>query len=354
MPQRKIIHIDCDCFYASVEMRDDPRLRGLPLAVGGRPDRRGVIATCNYEARAFGVRSAISSSQALRLCPQLLILPPDMPRYRQAAMAIRALFLEYTDRVEPLALDEAYLDVSGSSHHDGSATRIAMELRQRVREQIGITVSAGVAPNKFLAKIASEWRKPDGLFVIRPEQVEAFVAELPVARLHGVGPATLRRFEQLGIRTCGELREVDTLQLVRWFGRFGQRLSELCRGIDERPVEVSRERKSVSVERTFSEDLPDLDACRVVLPSLLDQLHQRLAATTVPPVAKLFVKIRFSDFRQTTIESGASTIDAAVADRLCEQGFLRGNRPVRLLGVGVRFSEPELAQLELFEREPGR
>lgn len=350
MKQRKIIHVDCDCFYVAVEMRDDPRLRGLPVAVGGRPDRRGVIATCNYEARAFGVRSAISSSQALRLCSQLLILPPDMPRYRQVAMAIRALFLEYTDLVEPLSLDEAYLDVSGSSHCDGSASRMAAELRQRVREQIGITVSAGVAPNKFLAKVASEWRKPDGLFVIRPDQVERFVAELPVARLHGVGPATLRRFEQLGIHTCGELREVDPLQLVRWFGRFGQRLSELCRGVDERPVDPSRERKSVSVERTFDEDLIDLPACMAVLPALIEQLSRRLANLSEAAIAKLFVKVKFADFRQTTIESSTAAVDAAVIARLCEQGFLRGNRPVRLLGIGVRFSESGCAQLELFER----
>lgn len=348
MAQRKIIHVDCDCFYAAVEMRDDPRLRGLPVAVGGRPDRRGVIATCNYEARAFGVRSAIPSSQAMRLCPQLLILPPDMPRYRQTAAAVRALFHEYTDLVEPLALDEAYLDVTDSGHCAGSATRMAAELRQRVRDQIGITVSAGVAPNKFLAKVASEWRKPDGLFVIRPEQVERFLTELPVARLHGVGPATLRRFDQLGIRTCGELRQVDTLQLVRWFGRFGQRLSELSRGIDERPVEASRERKSVSVERTFNDDLPDLAACRAELQPLIEQLNRRLASLAPLPIAKLFVKLKFADFRQTTVESSAAAIDAAVIARLCEQGFIRGNRPVRLLGIGVRFSDRERGQLELF------
>jgi DNA polymerase-4 len=348
--QRKIIHVDCDCFYVAVEMRDDPRLRGLPVAVGGRADRRGVIATCSYEARAFGVRSAMASSQALRLCPQLLILPPDMPRYRQVAMAMRELFYEYTELVEPLALDEAYLDVSGSECCEGSATRIAAELRQRIRAQLGITVSAGVAPNKFLAKIASEWRKPDGLFVIRPEQVDSFVADLPVSRLHGVGPATQRRLEQLGIRRCSQLREIDPLQLVRWFGRFGLRLSELSRGIDERAVLPSRERKSVSVERTFNEDLPDQPACAAALSPLVDELRRRLANMSTPPVAKLFVKMKFADFQQTTIEAGAAAVDVALATRLCEQAFRRGNRPVRLLGIGVRFSDGDGAQMALFER----
>jgi DNA polymerase-4 len=346
--QRKIIHCDCDCFYAAVEMRDDPRLRGRPLAVGGRPDRRGVIATCNYEARAFGIRSAMSSAHAMRLCPELLILPPDMARYRVAAAAIRALFREYSERVEPLALDEAYLDVTGATACGGSATRIAAELRARIRESVGITVSAGVAPNKFLAKIASEWRKPDGLFVIAPAQVDAFVAALPVSRLHGVGPATAKRLEQLNIHTCADLRQLETLQLVRWFGRFGQRLAELCRGIDDRPVEPDRERKSLSVERTLSHDLPDLDACLQLLPELVDQLRQRLANVSAGPVQKLFVKLRFDDFRQTTVESGAHGIDAALFAELCETAFQRGRRGVRLLGVGVRFGGEVEKQLVLF------
>jgi DNA polymerase-4 len=187
---RKIIHIDCDCFYAAIEMRDDPRLAGRALAVGGTAQQRGVIATCNYEARAWGVRSAMPSRTALRLCPDLLILKPRMDAYREASRQIHAILRDYTELIEPLSLDEAYLDVSQSPHCGGSATRIAEEIRRRVVAEVGIRVSAGVAPNKFLAKIASEWNKPDGLFVIRPEQVEAFVAELPVARLHGVGKVT--------------------------------------------------------------------------------------------------------------------------------------------------------------------
>jgi DNA polymerase-4 len=347
---RKIIHCDCDCFYAAVEMRDDPSLRGRPLAVGGSADRRGVVATCNYEARAFGVRSAMASAHAKKLCPELLILPPDMPRYRQAAQAIRAIFHDYTELVEPLSLDEAYLDVSGSTRCEGSATLMARELRARVHEQVGITVSAGVAPNKFLAKIASEWRKPDGLFVIRPEQVDVFVSALPVTRLHGVGQVTARRLQQLGIHSCADLREVEPLQLVRWFGKFGQRLGELARGIDERPVEPSQERKSLSVERTYDRDLPDFASCREALPRLIDQLRERLPDTALAAVSKLFVKVKFDNFRQTTVECVGAGLEPAVFFQLCEAAYQRGARPVRLLGVGVRFEAGAELQLELFRR----
>lgn len=350
-PLRKIIHCDCDCFYAAVEMRDDPRLRGRPLAVGGRAERRGVVATCNYEARAFGVRSAMSSAHALRLCPDLLILPPDMSRYRQAATNIRSIFSEYSALVEPLSLDEAYLDVSGSPACGGSATRIARELRARIAERVGITVSAGVAPNKFLAKIASEWRKPDGLFVIAPAEVAAFVSALPVARLHGVGSVTARRLQQLGIETCADLREIDPLQLVRWFGKFGQRLAELARGIDERPVQPDRERKSVSVECTFAVDLPDLDACLAELATLTAQLAERLQLSGAEHlINKVFLKMKSTDFRQTTVERSALGVDADTVGQLCRQAFARIERPVRLLGVGVRFVEGGEMQLELFDR----
>ena len=195
---RKIIHCDCDCFYAAIEMRDDPALVGRPLAVGGKPDSRGVVATCNYEARAFGVRSAMPTSRALRLCPELILVPPDFERYRAASRQILAIYRDYTALVEPLSLDEAYLDVSGVDRCRGSATLMAEEIRARIRAEVGITASAGIAPNKFLAKIASDWNKPDGQFVIRPDDVDAFVLELPVSKLFGVGKVTAAKLEQLG------------------------------------------------------------------------------------------------------------------------------------------------------------
>ena len=204
--QRKIIHCDCDCFYASVEIRDDPSLAGLPVAVGGSPERRGVITTCNYVAREYGVHSAMPSAHARRLCPGLVILPPDFDKYRAASRQIRQIFYDYTDLVEPLSLDEAFLDVSAASACHGSATLIARDIRRRVRAEVGITISAGVAPNKFLAKVASDWNKPDGDFVVLPEQVDAFVAALPVRRISGVGKATAERLSGMGVSICAHSR----------------------------------------------------------------------------------------------------------------------------------------------------
>ncbi|MDR2032082.1 MAG: DNA polymerase IV, partial [Azoarcus sp.] len=211
---RKIIHCDCDCFYAAVEMRDDPSLRGKPLAVGGRPEARGVIATCNYEARAFGVHSAMSTAHALRLCPRIILLPPDFRRYRAASRQILAIYRDYTPRVEPLSLDEAYLEVSGLERCQGSATRMAEEIRARIRAEVRITASAGIAPNKFLAKVASDWNKPDGQFVVRPQEVDAFVAALPVEKIFGVGKVTAARLQKCGVRTCGDLRAWDLARLI--------------------------------------------------------------------------------------------------------------------------------------------
>lgn len=346
---RKIIHVDCDCFYAAVEMRDDPSLRDRPLAVGGRAEQRGVIATCNYEARAFGVRSAMSSQKALALCPRLHIVSPDMPRYRQAAQAVRRILQRYTERIEPLSLDEAYLDVSDAEHYQGSATRIAQAIRAAVREEVRITVSAGVAPNKFLAKVASDWRKPDGLFVIRPDQVEEFIAALPVTRLPGVGKVTAARLQTLGVSNCADLQRFDPMQLGQEFGRYGIRLYELARGIDERPVQESRIRKSVSVENTFQHDLPSLAACIEALSPLLERLQERLARAGSDGICKQFVKLKFDNFEQTTVECPSIRLSPSRYRQLCEQAWQRRQRPVRLVGVGVRLVEADPLQMSLFE-----
>ncbi|WP_211946047.1 DNA polymerase IV [Cupriavidus yeoncheonensis] len=347
--QRKIIHCDCDCFYASVEMRDDPSLRGRPMAVGGAADRRGVIATCNYEARAFGVRSAMSSAQALRRCPDLLIVRPAMDKYREVSRRIFAIYREYTALVEPLSLDEAYLDVSACPHHGGSATRIAEEIRRRVREEVGVTVSAGVGPSKFVAKIASDWNKPDGLFVVRPAAVDAFVAALPVGRIHGVGTVTAAKLKRLGAETCGDLRDWPADRLHREFGRFGARLYDLCRGVDHRTVSPERERKSISVEETYADDLPDLQACLAELEPLIAMLETRIArAQAHDTIDKLTVKLRFADFRQTTVECRGHAPDRDTYARLLAEGHARRGLPVRLLGVGVGTSDRDTTQLELF------
>lgn len=348
---RKIIHCDCDCFYASVEMRDDPSLRGRPLAVGGRPDQRGVIATCNYEARAFGVHSAMATAQALKLCPELIVLRPAMEKYRVASRQIMDIYRSYTELVEPLSLDEAYLDVTDAPHCKGSATLIAQEIRQRIADTVGITASAGVAPNKFVAKIASDWNKPDGLFLVRPEEVDAFVAALPVKKLFGVGKVTAARLNKLGAQTCADLRGWSLQELQQHFGSFGLRLHDLCRGIDHRDVSNSYERKSVSTEETYTPDVPDLPACQALLPELYEQLLGRIKrAGATDQVAKLFVKIKFADFQQTTVECVGDVPHLPTFARLLETGWQRACRPVRLLGVGVRLGEAgRTGQLRLFQ-----
>jgi DNA polymerase-4 len=336
---RKIIHIDCDCFYAAIEMRDDSRLRGRPLAVGGDPGKRGVVATCNYEARAYGVRSAMASAYACKLCPDLLIVPPRMAVYREASQAIQAIFTDYTNLIEPLSLDEAFLDVSNSEACRGSATLMAQEIRRKAFASQGITVSAGVAPNKFLAKIASDWNKPDGLMVILPDEVEDFVKKLPVDRLHGVGRVTAARLKSLGVDVCAELLPWRKQDLAKEFGSFGERLWQLARGIDDRPLEVESKRQSVSVENTYDHDLPDLETCLHALAPLLEKLAQRLGRLDGEyRINKPFIKLKFHDFTQTTLEQAGAPVTPEGYRDLCIQAFARGGRPVRLIGVGVRLN----------------
>jgi DNA polymerase IV len=355
---RKIIHCDCDCFYASVEMRDDPSLRGRPLAVGGKPEQRGVIATCNYEARRFGIHSAMSSALAMRKCPSLLILPPTMEKYRVASRQIMAIYRDYTADVEPLSLDEAYLDVTHATRCKGSATLMAAEIRERVRESVGVTVSAGVAPNKFVAKIASDWKKPDGLFVVRPHEVDAFVAALPVRKIFGVGKVTAAKLEKLGIETCADLREWPLVDLLNRFGAFGRRLYDLSRGIDHRAVHADQERKSISVETTYVTDLRTFDACATEIQRLATQLDARIErAAAASSIRKLYVKIRFADFQRTTVECIADATHVPTFIALLEKGFARRNQPVRLLGVGVRLEEDDAGeggQFRLFEDDEAK
>ena len=343
---RKILHADCDCFYAAVEMRDNPRLRELPLAIGGSAERRGVIATCNYPARAFGIHSAMPTARAMRLCPHLVLLPGDFVKYREVSLQIQAIFHELTPLVEPLSLDEAFLDVTEVSRFSGSATWMARWLKAECLARTGITISVGAAPTKFLAKIASDWEKPDGLTVIAPAQVDSFLRPLPVKALHGVGPATGARLDALGITTCEELRGLALERLVEEFGKFGKRLYELARGIDDRPVRVERERKSISVETTFARDLPDLATSREALVPLCERLEERLARHGHPPLAGLVVKVRFDDFSLTTLESRGLAPCLESFDRLLAQAWERGRRPVRLLGVGARLL-PEAGRRQL-------
>ncbi|ATL91630.1 MULTISPECIES: DNA polymerase IV [Aeromonas] len=347
---RKIIHIDMDCFFAAVEMRDNPSLREVPLAIGGASERRGVISTCNYVARRFGVRSAMPSALAKKLCPPLVLIPGRMAVYKDISRQLRAIFLRYTDLVEPLSLDEAYLDVTHSTCCGGSATLMAQEIRQAIVSELGLTASAGVAPNKFLAKLASEQRKPDGLFVIRPDEVAEFVCQLPLGKLPGVGRKTAERLEAQGLYTCEDARALPADELCRRFGKLGEMLTTRIWGLDEQPVQAHRIRKTIGVETTLASDLSNEEACMTVLQQLLPELERRFqAACCAEQVMGQGIKIKFADFHQTTVYRSQGGYQASLFIPLLKEGLLRAEgRSVRLLGLVVGLpKEGEVNQLSL-------
>jgi DNA polymerase-4 len=344
---RKILHIDMDCFYAAIEERENPALRGKPLGVGGR-SRRGVLTTANYEARKFGCRSAMPVFKALELCPHLVIVPVRFDLYRAESARIRAIFGRFTEIIEPVSLDEAYLDVS---HLQTSGAAVAREIRAQIREETGLTASAGIAPNKLLAKIASDWNKPDGQKEVRPDGIDAFLRDLPVGRLPGIGPKMKARLAELRVHTCGELRRLDKLELARRFGSWGVELHDLARGIDPREVRTERIRKSLSSENTFPENVLTLAALRPLMLGQLEGIREDLARKHADrAIRSLVVKLKFSDFTRTTAERAHASLEPAIYEELLAEAWKRGgNRPVRLLGVGVRFRDPEeREQLDLF------
>ena len=305
---RSIIHLDMDCFYAAIEVRDRPELRGKPVGVGGARDRRGVLTTCNYEARKFGVRSAMPTFMALQRCPRLIVLPTRFDVYRREAAVIRAILHRFTPLVEPLSLDEAYLDVSA---HPGAPGALAQVIRNLIFRKTKLTASAGIGPNKLVAKIASELNKPDGQWEVAPNEVSQFMAALPVRKIWGIGAVTEQKLQQRGITTCGELQRFSRVQLLDIFGKFGAELYDLCRGIDERPVEPHRERKSLSTEETFATDLETLAACEEKLEELFAELMADLAQKeTTRTVTKIFREIEVR--RLHPHDSGASRSGAVV------------------------------------------
>ena len=347
---RKIIHLDMDCFYAAVEMRERPELAGQPVAVGGG-GHRSVVTTCNYEARKFGVRSAMPGFMARERCPHLVFLPLRFDLYRAASQQIRGIFYEYTPLVEPLSLDEAYLDVSSLSEDGRYAWDIAKEIRARILAETGLTASAGIASNKMLAKIASDWRKPNGQFAILPDQVQEFMASLPVRKVWGIGPKSAERFASRGIHTCGDLQKISLPELMVQFGKWGEELYHLCRGEDSREVRPHRISKSLSNENTFSDNLGSLEACEAAIEILSEELLKELRQKSPDrKVRKAFVKVKFADFSRTTSECLCNEPSAEIYRMLLAGAYVRKNLPVRLLGTGVRFEEAaEVLQPELFE-----
>ena len=336
---RRILHVDMDAFYASVEQRDKPELRGRPVAVGGSPEHRGVVAAASYEARAFGVRSAIPMSRAVRLCPSLVIVRPDFARYKAASQAVFEIFRTVTPLVEPLSLDEAYLDVTHNSWGESLGLNVAKRLKVEIRLATGLTASAGVAPNKFLAKIASAWKKPDGLTVIAPERVEQFLQKLPVDALWGVGPVTARRLRERGIDRLVHVRATDAATLREAVGSHADWLRRLADGIDERPVVPNRSAKSSGSENTFSEDLTDLAHIRAEVDEMARSGAAWLERRTLT-CRTVTIKVRYSDF--TTITRSHSKVPATRdPDEIAARAVSlldrtdAGTRPVRLLGVSV-------------------
>jgi DNA polymerase-4 len=348
---RKIVHIDMDCFYAAVETRENPNLINHPVAVGGRPETRGVVAACNYEARAFGIHSAMPMSQAIRKCPDLIMLPVNMSLYRQVSKSIHKIFKRYTHLIQPLSLDEAYLDVSSCNLFQGSATYIAKDIRNAIACELKLNASAGIAPNKFLAKIASDWNKPNGQFVVHPNAIESFILQLPVKKIFGVGKVTNLRMSKMGIKTCADLQMYSQIELIKLFGKFGKQLYSLARGIDERAVQTTSIRKSLSIEDTFAIDKMTLDDClnevAILMPKLLLRLETKLRKKH-SPIKALYIKLRFNNFKTTTAQQITQTIDENLYKKLISKAWYRYKLPVRLIGLGIEFStETDYGQLEL-------
>jgi DNA polymerase-4 len=336
---RKILHVDMDAFYASVEQRDDKALRGRPVAVGGSPESRGVVAAASYEARAFGVRSALPMSRAVRLCPELVIVRPDFGKYGEVSRQVFAIFREVTPLVEPLSLDEAYLDVTENSWGEPLAVEVARRIKTRIREETRLTASAGVAPNKFLAKIASGWKKPDGLTVISPDRIESFLARQPVDALWGVGPVTAKKFRAAGIEKLVDVRTADEELLRSVVGSWADSLRELAFGHDNRPVEPNHERKSIGCEETFPRDLVDVDQIRRELESLARDAAGVLARKNL--LARTVVlKLRYSNFEtitrsETRLPPTCSEEEIVARTVALLEKTEAGKRPVRLLGASL-------------------
>jgi DNA polymerase-4 len=341
-----------DCFYAAVEMRDNPAYRNRPLAVGGHEKQRGVLSTCNYEARKFGVRSAMPTGKALQLCPNLLVVPGRMSVYVEISKKIREIFSRYTSIIEPLSLDEAFLDVTDSKRCHGSATLIAESIRRDIWNELNLTASAGIAPIKFLAKVASDLNKPNGQFVIPPQDVQSVIDELPLEKIPGVGKVSIEKLHQAGFFTCKDIKESDYRDLLLKFGRQGASLWKRSHGIDDREVIIERERKSVGVERTFTQNISSYAECwQVIEDKLFPELETRLEkASPSKAIIKQGIKLKFADFQQTTIEHIHASLDREHFKELLSEILKRQQgREIRLLGLSVMLQpKDQMRQLSFF------
>ena len=349
--KRKIIHIDMDCFFVSVEEKLDPSLVGKPVVVGGSSSRRGVISAANYEARKYGIHSAMATAKAERLCKNLIIAPHHFTEYKNESRAIREIFNRYTHKIEPLSLDEAFLDVTESTLHSGSATLLAKEIRDVIWEERQLRASAGIAPNKFLAKVASDWKKPNGQYTISPEMAFEFASALPVRKIFGVGAVTEKKMHQLGLNHCSDLQKLSLVELEKAFGSWGKRLYGLCRGEDDREVKSSRKRKSFSVERTFEKDLQTIDEIETEFKRVFDSFIERFekAQISLKEIQGVSFKLKYHDFKLKTKDHKCLPEipdHSEMLDKLIDF-WASEPRPVRLIGFGVRLKNMESLQLEL-------
>lgn len=357
---KKIIHVDMDAFFAAIEQRDFPEYRDKPLIVGGNPYSRGVVATCNYEARQYGIHSAMSCAKALQLCPHALFVKPRIEAYRSVSNTIRAIFAEFTGLFEPLSLDEAYLDVTDSTDYQGSATRIALAIKARIKEETGLTASAGISYNKFLAKIASDINKPDGLFVITPEQGPAFVKQLPIGKFHGIGKATEKKMHQLGVYSGNDLRKLSLTSLQQHFGKAGGYYYHIVRAIDHRSVRCDRITKSIGVEITLPEDINDAEEIVTRLTVLLEKTLTKVTDKNLQ-ASTLTLKVKYFDFKQIT---RSRTFQEAISEKMDTTALFKdllkstdtGSKKVRLLGITLSSlkdleSESVVEQTDLFNTD---
>lgn len=352
MNSRKILHIDMDAFFASVEQRDDPSLMGKPVVVGGRPNSRGVVSAASYEARQFGIHSAMPITEAYRRCPQAVFIPVDMRKYQQASSKIQDIFLSYTPLMEPLSLDEAFLDVTGSTTLFGSAEEIATLIKQRIRQELQLTASVGIACNKFLAKIASDLQKPDGFVIVPPDQIQNFLDPLKVERVWGVGQKTAEQLHQLQVKTVKDLRALDGDTLTRLFGVMGRQLFELARGIDDRPVETKREAKSIGRESTFPTDIADLEVIETELLKLVVDVGRRLRRDALK-ARTITLKARYNDFRtlsrSVTLPKATDLDDVIYHEARTLLRTLSLRQPLRLIGIALHNLTDQPEQLSLFD-----
>jgi len=339
--QRKIIHVDMDCFYAAVEMRDFPEYRDIPLAVGG-DGPRSVLCTCNYQARTYGVRAAMPAVKARQLCPELKIVHGRMDVYKEASLHIREIFSRYTDLIEPLSLDEAYLDVTDSANCQGSATLIAEKIRADIYKELNLTASAGIAPNKFIAKIASDENKPNGQYVVSPNNVGAFVEVLSLKKIPGIGPKTFEKLNRYGYQTCADIRSSNVRVLQNLVGKFASSLYLKAHGVDNRELEVSRQRKSLAIETTLAADIDSEQACLAVIERLYSTLLTRLEPHHKRKIVRQGIKLKFSDFNQTTVEQQSNTCQHVLFNQLLAKAFSRGKgRSIRLVGLTLGFADAD-------------